>query len=180
MYAVISGTNRPGSNTRKVASAVRSCLQEAVGDEAVRLVDLQQLPAEIYDPASYATKPDAFAPFQETIESAAGIVTVVPEYNGSFPGALKYFIDMLRFPDSMHGVPVAFVGVAAGRWGAIRAVEQLQMVYQYRLAKLFPQRVFIPTVHEVVNDEGVSDDEIAGRLKTTMVDFAAFAQRNPR
>jgi len=74
---------------------------------------------------------------------ADGIVTVVPEYNGSFPGVLKYFIDMLRFPESLYGIPAAFVGIAAGEWGALRAVEQMEMVFQYRHAHLFGRRVFI-------------------------------------
>ncbi|RLE20696.1 MAG: NADPH-dependent oxidoreductase, partial [Acidobacteria bacterium] len=30
---------------------------------------------------------------QEAILETDGILTIVPEYNGSYPGALKYFID---------------------------------------------------------------------------------------
>jgi len=55
---------------------------------------------------------------------AAGLHVVLPEYNGSYPGVLKYFIDMLKFPESFENKPAAFVGVANGQWGALRAVEQ--------------------------------------------------------
>ena len=142
MIAVISGTNRPGATTRRVAELCRRLLA-AEGCE-VRLLDLAELPAELFDPSSYAAKPAAFAPFQDAILEACGVLVVVPEYDGSYPGVLKYFLDMLRFPDSLYEKPAAFVGLAAGRWGALRAVEQLEMVFQYRHAHLFGRRCFLP------------------------------------
>ena len=62
MIVVLSGTNRPGSNTRKVAELCRRLLEEAGAE--VRMLDLAELPAELFDPSSYAAKPAAFAPFQ--------------------------------------------------------------------------------------------------------------------
>ncbi len=95
MITVISGTNRPESNTRKVAGLVLEALTNNA--EPAQLVDLSELPDELFASSSYASKPENFAPLQEVILSTDGILTVVPEYNGSFPGVLKYFIDMLRF-----------------------------------------------------------------------------------
>ena len=70
-------------------------------------------------------------------------MVVVPEYNGSFPGILKYFIDLLPFPESFDCRPVSYVGVSAGQWGALRAVEQLQLVFGYRNAYVHPPRTFL-------------------------------------
>ena len=100
MITVISGTNRPGSNTRKIAVLIQEMLQEA--GEEVTLLDLAELPPEIFADSSYASKPGSFAAFQDQILETDGVLTVVPEYNGSFPGVLKYFIDMLRFPESLY------------------------------------------------------------------------------
>jgi NAD(P)H-dependent FMN reductase len=175
MITVISGTNRPGSNTRKISSVIREMLASA--EYQTTLLDLAELPAGIFAGSSYASKPDSFAAFQDAVSATGGILSVVPEYNGSFPGILKYFIDMLRFPESLYEKPAAFVGISAGRWGGLRAVEQLEMIFQYRHAHLFGRRCFIPRVGEALDDTGkLTDPELAERLQKTVTDFAAFCQ----
>ncbi len=82
------------------------------------------MPREAFDPASYATKSPAMQAMQQRILDANGLHVVTPEYNGSFPGVLKYFIDMLKFPESFQSKPVAFTGEAMGIWGGLRSVEQ--------------------------------------------------------
>lgn len=176
MIAVIAGTNRPASNTLKVARLVEATLREA--GEDVSLLDLSKLPPELFAPSSYSAKPSSFKPFQDVVLAAAGIVTVVPEYNGSFPGVLKYFIDMLQFPESLVEKPAAFIGLSSGRWGAVRAVEQLEMVFQYRHAHLFGRRVFLPRIASIVDEQGgVSEPVIVGRLEAAVRDFAVFCHR---
>jgi chromate reductase len=175
MITIISGTNRPGSNTRKVAEIVLDLLRE--GGEATTLIDLSDLPTELFSSTSYAEKPEAFGPIQTAILESSGILTVVPEYNGSFPGVLKYFIDMLRFPESLHLTPAAFIGISAGRWGAVRAVEHLEMVFQYRHAHLFGRRCFIPNISGELDAAGrLTDPGLADRLATTVADFAQFCR----
>jgi len=176
MITIISGTNRPNSNTRKVAGLILDMLSEH-GEDTV-LLDLAELPPEIFESSAYATKPESFASFQGTVLSTDGVLTVVPEYNGSFPGILKYFIDMLSFPDSLYERPAAFVGLSAGRWGGLRAVEQLEMVFHYRNAHLFGRRCFIPGITQALDDTGhLKDSETVDRLRKTALDFAAFCRR---
>lgn len=177
MFLVISGTNRPGSNTLKVARHCARLLEE-VGAGEVRLLDLQELPPALFHPEAYAEKPPGFAAWQEAILETQGILTVVPEYNGSYPGALKYFVDMLRFPESLVGKPCAFVGLAAGEFGALRAVEQLEMVYHYRKAHLYGERAFLFRVHEALDPEGrPRDPELARRLELCARGFVGWARR---
>src|SRR5438552_3661797 len=78
------------------------------------LSSLTELPPQWFDPANYASKPPAVQTVQQRILDAGGLHLVVPEYNGSFPGVLKFFIDMLKFPESFGRKPVAFVGEANG------------------------------------------------------------------
>jgi len=176
MIAVIAGTNRPGSKTLPIARWVRKILVDN-GDQ-VTFLDLARLPPGLMDGTSYATKPDGFEMFQEPILAARGILTVVPEYNGSFPGILKYFIDMLRFPESLYEKPSGFIGLSSGRWGAIRAVEQLQMVFQYRHAHLYGRRVFISNVGSAITETGTPvDPDLAQRLNTMVCGFSMFCDR---
>ena len=176
MIAVIAGTNRPGSKTLAVARLVQKTLVDN-GDQ-VTFLDLAKLPPDLMAGTSYAAKPDGFETFQEPILAARGILTVVPEYNGSFPGILKYFVDMLRFPESLYEKPSGFIGLSSGRWGAIRAVEQLQMIFQYRHAHLYGRRVFISDVGSVINETGnLVDPDLAQRLNTMVCGFSMFCDR---
>jgi len=176
MIVVLSGTNRPSSNTLKIARLAASVLSG--GGHEVELLDFGQLPTTLFDPSAYSEKPAEFASYQHAILAADGILTVVPEYNGSYPGVLKYFIDMLQFPDSLNGKPAAFIGLSAGRWGAIRAVEQLEMVFQYRNAHLFGRRVFIPDVCGQLDEDGrLRDSDLERRLDDAALAFADFCRR---
>lgn len=176
MITLISGTNRPGSNTRKV-TAVLEGLYRDLG-VPTRLLDLHDLPLELFSPAAYADKPAAFAPFAQAVLDASGLVVVTPEYNGSMPGVLKLFIDHLKFPESFEAKPVAFVGLAAGVWGALRSVEQLQQIFGYRNAHVFPQRVFLPGIGGALDAQGrFTDADLTQRLREQAAAYVAFVEQ---
>lgn len=174
MLVIISGTNRQGSKTFQIASAAAVKLRE-IG-RRVEVIDLRELPKEIFHPNAYAEKPAAFEPFQQTVLDAAGILFVTPEYNGSYPGILKLFIDMLRFPESLKGTPVGFIGLG-GRCGGIRPVDQLAAVALYRGAHVFGPRLLVPDASKVVvHDTHIGDEELQERFERFLFDFSAFVE----
>lgn len=176
MITIIVGTNRPGSNTRKIAAHVEDSYREL--KVPLRILDLAQLPPEIFSPSSYGEKPKSFQPFADAVLQSAGLHVVSPEYNGGIPGVLKYFIDMLKFPESFEHRPVCFTGVAAGIWGALRPVEQLQAIFSYRNAYIYPERVFLPQVNGLLGPDGrLNDAELVGRLKKQAAGFVGFVER---
>jgi chromate reductase, NAD(P)H dehydrogenase (quinone) len=176
MITLIIGTNRPGSNSRKIARQ----LEEIYAGLRVPLhvLDLALLPPEIFSASSYAEKPKSFQPLSEAVLRSAGLHVVTPEYNGSVPGVLKYFIDMLKFPESFEKRPVCFTGLSAGIWGALRPIEQLQAIFGYRNAWLFPERVFLPRINDLLDDAGfLKDPELRQRLKNQVEGFVDFVER---
>jgi NAD(P)H-dependent FMN reductase len=176
MIVLIIGTNRPGSNTRKVAALLEQIYAELKAP--LRVLDLAQLPPEIFCPPSYAAKPTAFQPFADAVLAASGLHVVTPEYNGSVPGVLKYFIDMLQFPESFEQRPVCFTGLAAGIWGALRPVEQLQAIFGYRNAYIFPGRVFLPQINSLLDESGkLKDAELLDRLHKQAEGFVDFVEK---
>jgi len=176
MMTLIVGTNRPDSNTRKVAAEIEEIYR--VMSVPLKVLDLAHLPPEIFSPTSYAEKPQSFAPFADAVLQSTGLIVVTPEYNGSLPGVLKYFIDMLKFPESFEQRPVCFVGLAAGMWGALRPVEQLQMIFGYRNAYIFPERVFIPRINDQLGADGkLKDAELVGRLREQQQGFVEFVRK---
>src|SRR6266496_2817138 len=176
VLTLIVGTNRPGSNTRKVAKQVENIY--ALLGVPLQVLDLAKLPPEIFFPSAYGEKPKSFTPFAEAILQAEGLIVVTPEYNGGLPGVLKYFIDMLKFPESFEKRPACFVGLGAGMWGALRPVEQLQMIFGYRNAFLYPERVFLPNINELLDEHGAfTDPDIPERLKAQAEGFLDFVER---
>ena len=176
MLTLIAGTNRPESNTRKVAAQVQEIYAE-LGAE-LKVLDLAQMPAEIFSPSSYETKPQLFEPFAQGVLNASGLIVITPEYNGGIPGVLKYFIDMLKFPESFDQRPVCFVGLSAGMWGALRPVEQLQAIFGYRTAFLYPERVFLPGINSLLDGKGrLNSPEIVARLRAQARGFISFVEK---
>jgi len=173
---LIIGTNRPASNTRKVARQIEEIYAEL--KVPLNVLDLANLPPEIFSSGSYATKPKTFEPFSEGVLRASGLHVVTPEYNGSVPGVLKYFIDMLKFPESFIRRPVCFVGVSAGIWGALRPIEQLQAIFGYRNAYIYPERVFLPSIGDLLDESSrLKDAELIERLRTQAAGFVDFVER---
>lgn len=172
---IISGTNRPQSRSLQVAREVESLYREL--GQRVCLLDLAMLPPSVFCPSVYDSKPEDFRPWVESVLGSAGLVLIVPEYNGSFPGILKYFIDLLPFPESFEDRPVCFIGLAAGGWGALRAVEHLQGVFGYRNAHIFPKRVFLPQVGREFDENGKLSPEMTERLRKQASGFLAYAAR---
>jgi chromate reductase, NAD(P)H dehydrogenase (quinone) len=170
---IVSGTNRPGSNAMRIATVVKRHYQRlGIDAEMLSLVDL---PRDLFDGSAYAAKPSAMLAIQQRVLEASGLHIITPEYNGSFPGVLKYFIDMLKFPESFDRKPVAFVGEAVGAWGALRSVEQLQLIFGYRNAHVYPDRVFIPGVKDKLDAQGkLTDASLDDRLAAQTAGFAAF------
>ena len=171
---IVSGTNRPASNALRVSRILEA--HYGAAGAPTEVFSLEHLPPEVIQGASYAHKPPAMHELQRRVLAARGLHVVTPEYNGSFPGVLKLFIDMLKFPESFDRKPVAFVGESAGLWGGLRAVEQLQLIFGYRNAHVYPDRVFIPGINQKLDTSGrLTDPAIDERLAKQAAGFAAFA-----
>jgi NAD(P)H-dependent FMN reductase len=176
MITLLIGTNRPGNNSRKIARHIEEIYAEL--KVPLRVLDLAQLPQEIFLPTSYAEKPKSFQPFAEAVLQSSGLHVISPEYNGGIPGVLKYFIDMLKFPESFERRPVCFTGLSAGIWGALRPIEQLQAIFGYRNAHIFPERVFLSQINTLLDEGGwLKNPELLDRLRKQAEGFVEFVEK---
>lgn len=180
MKHIIVGTDRPGSNSRRIADLVHGLYSE-LGEE-VAVLDLQTISAGFREGSQYGnvTHP-TLKEAVDAVDKSDGLILVVPEYNGSMPGALKLFIDHLKYPDSFEHRPICFVGLG-GMFGGLRPVEHLQQVFGYRNAFIFPDRIFIMNVwnhfkKSDTNPEGKFQDPlILDLLKKQARGFQAFTE----
>ncbi|MEU5562976.1 NADPH-dependent FMN reductase [Micromonospora musae] len=99
-------------------------------DLAVDLVDLAEVALPMTLPAFGAQPaPEALRALQDVtprLSAADAFVVVTPEYNHSFPAALKNLIDWHH--QQWHAKPVGFVSYG-GISGGLRAVEALRLVF---------------------------------------------------
>ncbi|CAN5657965.1 hypothetical protein BH10BDE1_BH10BDE1_27130 [soil metagenome] len=178
MKHIIVGTDRVGSNSKRIADVLQG-LYKAAGED-VEIIELQDVMKGLVASPQYGnvTHPVLKAA-TDKVEHSDGLIIVTPEYNGSFPGALKYFIDHLRYPEAFEARPICFVGIG-GMFGGLRPVEHLQQVFGYRNAYVFPERIFVMNVWNQfkktdANPDGVFQDQlILGLMKKQANDFSIF------
>lgn len=175
MKYILVGTNRPNSNSRKVANLIQTMYKNL--DEEVEILDLKDLPLHDLRGEFYGKPlPETIGSVIKKINESEGLIMIVPEYNGSMPGALKYFMDFWSYPDSFEHRPVCFVGLG-GMFGGLRPVEHLQQVFGYRNAFIFPDRVFLINVWKHLNAEGEITDKVAVDLLQSQVKgFQSFCR----
>jgi NAD(P)H-dependent FMN reductase len=159
-----------------VANIVQGLYAEA--GEKVEIIDLVDVGLdELPGAAPYGEHvPPKMKKAIEKINGSDGIIVVCPEYNGSMPGALKYFIDHWTYPDSYEYRPIALIGLGA-RFGALRPVEHLQGVFGYRNAFIYPERVFMIDVMKVMDTSGkITDTRLLDLMRSQVRGFQAFAR----
>lgn len=152
MILIISGTNRSNSNSLKISKFYQKTLLQK-GEEAV-IIDLSLLPANFIVSDMYGKRSAEFQETQDLVTRATKFLFVAPEYNGSFPGILKLFIDACQFPDSFAHKKAALVGLSSGKYGNIRGIEHLTGVCHYINLNVLAQKIHIPAIHTELNEEG--------------------------
>ena len=152
MITIISGTNRPNSNTLKVARYYLKTLQQ-LGQQA-QIFSLESLPEKIITTDLYGKRSAEFEPIQEMITQTEKFLFIIPEYNGSFPGVLKTFIDACEFPDSFYNKKAALTGISSGKYGNIRGIDHFSGICGYLHLNVLPLRLHIPAIKYELNEAG--------------------------
>tara|TARA_R110002126_G_scaffold1684_3_gene10012 strand:+ start:2446 stop:2985 length:540 start_codon:yes stop_codon:yes gene_type:complete len=174
---IISGTDRPNSWALKISKYVAEVYK--LRGVVAEVVSLEDFPLADVVGGKYGKEISSVEKFRKPVLKADGLVFVIPEYNGGFPGILKMFVDYLPFPGAFEKMPVAFIGESAGAFGALRSVEQFQMIVNYRNALQFPERVFIPKVSKEFDPEsGLNDDFKQNLLESQVSNFIKFIKEN--
>jgi len=128
---IIVGTNRRNSMSRKIAENYQSVLKQL--DAQSIILDLVNLPHDFTVSAMYENsgKNEGFNELKGLLEKTDKFVFIVPEYNGSYPGVLKAFIDGLPYPNSFSNKKAALVGLSSNMQGAAVAMSHLNDVFSY-------------------------------------------------
>lgn len=166
MTTIVSGTNRPGSITAEVIRCYREVLDKAGVKTAVlwpERIDLNRR-----TPALEAAEEELLIPAEK-------FVFVLPEYNGSFPGAVKTLIDMCRIPECFYGKKALLTGIADGRAGNLRGMEHFTGILNHMRVVVHPHKLPISVIRKLMNERGeLTDEATLEVIRLQLEEFLAF------
>lgn len=173
MVTIISATNRPGSSTLKVAKYYQKQLKEKGIDAG--LLSLAQLPANLIESDLYGKRSAEFEPIQQIITQTTKFLFIIPEYNGSFPGVLKVFIDACSFPESFYEKKAALTGISSGKYGNIRGIDHFTGVCHYLHLNVMSLKLHIASINKEFDENGNFFKEDTLQFTNEQIDkFIAF------
>ncbi len=171
---IVSGTNRPDALSPVVAANYAGLVTAAGYQTAT--IDLRELPADFTFSALYdnSGKNPAFNIMREQMTTADKFVFIVPEYNGSFPGVLKAFIDGLEFPGTFTGKKAALVGVSAGLLGSSHAMSHLTDILNYCGAHVLARKPRLTKISQALEGDKLVDEGYLDQLRKQVRELIAF------
>ena len=150
MITIVSGTNRLGSNTLKVAKEY----QRILTDKGITagLLSLETL--NLLQPDAGFEKIE-----QEIIIPTDTFIFIVPEYNGSFPGVLKLLFDSSVSHNIWFNKQALITGNATGRAGNLRGMDHLADILNYLKITVHPNKLPLSQVNKLMDASGTFTDE---------------------
>ena len=182
MITVISGTNRKDSLSKIVAQHVFELLQENTSEE-IKFLSLEDLPDGILHVDMYGSENQSkeLAALQdEFVIPADKFYFIIPEYNGSFPGILKLFMDacsVRKYKESFHGgKKAALLGLASGRAGNLRGLDHFSGVLNYLQISVMPPHQPIGNIEKLLDKsvDKINDKETIKLLESQIRKFINF------
>ncbi len=122
--AILVGSLRKESFSRKVANALQAVTPESV---SLEILEIGQLP--MYNQDLDEVPPMEWTQFRNRLREYDGILFVTPEYNRSVPGVLKNAIDIASRPygkNALDGKPGAVISISVGALGGFGANHHLR------------------------------------------------------
>lgn len=164
MITIISGTNRRKNRTFPIAKHFYELFRKNTV-EHIELLNLEDLPLDFIHSGMYT--PDgqnkALRKLQDVYMIPADKFFIVsPEYNGSYPGILKLFIDacsIREYGPTFKNKKAGLVGVATGRAGNIRGIDHLRGSLTHVGTVVMPKIFPMSTVNKLMDDNNQIIDE---------------------
>jgi chromate reductase, NAD(P)H dehydrogenase (quinone) len=165
----ISGSSQSPSSTTRALAVVNAHLAQS----AFSVNTFEGAALRLDFPGRPSTE-DAVR-LRHAVKDAAGVVLATPEYHGGMSAMIKLCIENMGFPSLLAGKPVALLGVAAGRIGAVKSIEQLRGICSHVGALVVPNAISIANVHGAFDAAGaVTDAATETALKSLADSLLSF------
>ncbi len=176
--AVIVGSLRKDSWTRKIANVAIGAAPSSLTFEMVEIADL---PLYNQDCDGSNRPPAAWSEFRERMKAFDAVLFATPEYNRSVPAPLKNAIDVGSRPygsSVWDGKPAAVISVSPGAIGAFGANQHLRQSCVFLNVPVMQMpEAYIGGVASRFNDEGELDPSTREFLQKFMNAYADWVDR---
>lgn len=165
MYTIISGTNRIGSHTEKVALQYQKFLHQ-------KNIDATLFSLKNFNPLN---RDENFLKVeQEILIPTEKFIFIIPEYNGSYPGVLKTLIDNSDIRNDWHYKKALLTGVATGRAGNLRGMDHLADTLHYLRMNVHYNKLPISVIDKVIDAHGNLNEETIKAINFQLSEFINF------
>lgn len=165
MYTIISGTNRVGSHTEKVAAEYARLLKEKNINAGI--FSLQGVDVLHRNAAFKKIENDILFPSDK-------FIFIIPEYNGTFPGVLKTMIDTSEIKKAWYGKKALLTGVSTGRAGNLRGMDHLSACLHYLKMNVHYNKLPISVIDKVMDEDGTFNDASLKAIDEQLNEFINF------
>jgi len=165
MYTIISGTNRIGSHTEKVA------------DEYLRILKGKNIDAGILSLKNLDVlnrSPEFIKIENEILIPTRKFIFILPEYNGTFPGVLKAMIDNSEIVKSWYYKKALLTGISTGRAGNLRGMDHLSASLHYLKMNVHYYKLPISLIDKVMDTNGRLNEETLKAIDEQLNEFINF------
>jgi NAD(P)H-dependent FMN reductase len=179
-----AGSLRKGSLNKKLVKVAAEGAREAGAD--VTIVDIKDYPLPVYDGDLEKADdlPDNAIKLKDLFKAHDGLLISSPEYNSSYPGALKNLIDWVSRPregekpfEPFNDKPVAIMAASPGAKGGMRMLPHLRDLLSNIRMLVLPGMYGLAHAGKAFNDDGKLLDEnieaIVKGLGKAVVEMAA-------
>ena len=173
-FLVFSASLRADSLNGRLAGLAVSTIEANGG--AVHFAAMRDFDAPSYDADLQAEEgfPAGAENLRDAVQANDAIVISAPEYNFSFPGALKNSIDWVsRFSpqpfNEKHGL---LMSASPSMAGGNRGLWALRVPFEHLGARIYPDMFSLATAHQAFDGEGrIANDELQERFEGNLVNF---------
>lgn len=156
---IINGSQRPKSQSAKVADFIRMLLERR-GGVKLNALSLSDTPLRLWsdDPDALLEQAPGWAPIAEMLRASQALIFVVPEWNGMAAPAIKnFFLYCTRH--ELADRPALIVAVSSGNGGSLPASELRTSSFKDTQVCYIPEQVIVRRVMTVLNNAEQPESE---------------------
>lgn len=165
MFTIISGTNRIGSHTEKVAEEYKRLLKEK--NISATIFSLKNLDVLKRTPEFLKIENEILIPTQK-------FIFILPEYNGTFPGVLKAMIDNSDIRKAWYHKKALLTGISTGRAGNLRGMDHLSASLNYLKMDVHHNKLPISVIDKVMDENGQLNEETVKAINEQLNEFINY------
>ncbi|MBX2940150.1 MAG: NAD(P)H-dependent oxidoreductase [Ferruginibacter sp.] len=154
---ILSSSIRTGRKSHRVAEFIANVIQSD-GVHQAEMHDLNHYRFPVFEERlKFLADPlPELLALSDAIRASVGVIIVAPEYNGSFPAALKNVLDV--FTDEWKMKPIGLCAVSGGHFGGAQLLQSLQFTLWKVGAWVVPASFQVPFVDKTFKEDGSTED----------------------